>query len=95
VALGGVTAARVRFEPGWKWSECIKPVVNTDLCQARHIGVVESGSLEITHSDGTVMVAGPGDIYVVEPGHDALVVGNEPFIAYEFDSKSASTYAKS
>jgi hypothetical protein len=35
-----------------------------------------------------------GDAYVIEPGHDAWVVGNEPFIAYEFESSTAERYAR-
>jgi hypothetical protein len=27
VKLGDTSAARITFQPGWKWSECIKPVV--------------------------------------------------------------------
>ena len=43
VRLGRTTAARMVFEPGWKWSECIKPVAGTDSCQARHVGIVQAG----------------------------------------------------
>src|SRR5688572_14098990 len=94
VKLGSTTAGRFEFQPGWRWSECIKPVAGTDNCQARHVGVVVSGRLHIVHEDGTEGEAGPGDAYVVEPGHDAWVVGDEPWISYEFESKSVETYAK-
>ena len=93
VGLGDVTAARLTLQPGWRWSECIKPVVGTDSCQARHIGAVVSGRLHVAHEDGTAMDLGPGDAYLLEPGHDAWVVGDEPFIGYEFESRTASTYA--
>ena len=36
--LSGATVARITFQPGWKWSECVKPVGATDSCQARHVG---------------------------------------------------------
>ena len=52
VDLGGTKVARMTAQPGWRWSECIKP------------------------------------------GHDAWVVGGEPFVAYEFDSTTAETYAR-
>jgi hypothetical protein len=94
VRLGGATAARLTFEPGWKWSECIKPVVGTDSCQARHVGLVRSGTLHITHDDGTELELGRGDAYVIEPGHDAWVVGDEPFVGYEFESRSAEEYGR-
>lgn len=92
--LGSVKAALLEVQPGWKWSECIKPVVGTDSCQQRHVGVAVSGRLAITHDDGSKIEIGARDAYVVEPGHDAWVVGDEPFVGYEFDSKAAETYAK-
>ena len=94
VHLGSSSAARFAFEPGWTWSECVKPVAGTDSCQARHVGVVQSGRLVVTHDDGTEVELGPGQAYVIEPGHDARVVGDERFVAYEFESRSAEEYAK-
>ncbi len=95
VDLGSVKAARMTLQPGWRWSECIKPVVGTESCQAHHVGVVVSGKIHIKHADGTEGEAGTGDAYVIEPDHDAWIVGDEPFVAYEFDSTTAGTYAKS
>ena len=91
---GGATAARLVLEPGWKWSECVKPVAGTDSCQARHVGVVSSGRLAISHDDGTELEIGPGEAYIIEPGHDAWVVGDDGFVGYEFESPSAEMYAK-
>ena len=94
VRMGGATAARMTFEPGWKWSDCVKPVAGTDSCQVRHVGVVDSGRLHVEHEDGTQLDLGPGDAYLIEPGHDAWVVGDEKFVGYEFESRSAEEYAK-
>jgi hypothetical protein len=94
VDLAGIKAARLRVEPGWRWSECIKPVAGTESCQAHHVGVIVSGAMHILHNDGTEGDVTPGMAYVIEPGHDAWVVGNEPAIAFEFDSSTAQTYAK-
>lgn len=94
VKIGDATAARLTFEPGWRWSECIKPVAGTDSCQARHVGVVLSGRLHVAHEDGTEGEVGAGEAYVVEPGHDAWVVGDDRFVAYEFESRAAAEYAK-
>jgi hypothetical protein len=94
VELGGVKAARLSFEPGWRWSECVKPVAGTDSCQQRHVGTVVSGRLGIRHDDGTELEIGSGEAYVIEPGHDGWVVGDEAVVAYEFDSSSAATYAR-
>ena len=94
VRMGTTTAARFAFEPGWRWSECVKPVAGTDTCQARHVGVVHSGRLAVLHDDGTELELGVGDAYVIEPGHDAWVVGDEGFVGFEFESRAAEEYAK-
>jgi hypothetical protein len=62
-------------------------------CQARHVGYVAGGSLHVVHDDGTEADLSAGDAYVIELGHDAWVVGSEPFVGYEFDTKTAETYA--
>ena len=94
VDLGSVKAARMTLQPGWRWSECIKPVVGTQSCQVHHVGTVVSGQLRVGHEDGTELQVGPGDAYVIEPDHDAWVIGEEPFVAYEFDGSAAEAYAR-
>lgn len=94
VHLGGASVARLTVQPGWKWSECIKPVVGTDSCQAAHLGYVVSGRIHIASTDGTEADIGAGDAYRIDPGHDAWVLGDEPLVALEFESKTAETYAK-
>jgi mannose-6-phosphate isomerase-like protein (cupin superfamily) len=94
VHMAGTTAARLTMEPGWTWSECIKPIAGTDSCQLRHLGVVQSGRLRIVHEDGTDVELGAGDTYVIEPGHHAEVVGDEPFVGFEFQPQSAEAYAR-
>ncbi len=89
---GGATVARFTFQPGWKWSECVRPVVGTESCEARHVGTIVSGRIHVVHDDGTEADVGPGEAYVIEPGHDAWVVGDETVVAFEFDS--AETYAR-
>lgn len=94
VDLGSAKAARMTLQPGWRWSECIKPVVGTDSCQVRHLGVVMSGHLHVVHDDGTEVDATAGHAYMIEPGHDAWVVGDEAVVGYEFETKAAETYAR-
>jgi len=94
VNLGGMKAARMTAQPGWRWSESVKPIAGTDSCRARHVGAVVSGSLRVKHDDGTEVDLGPGDAYVIEPGHDAWVTSNEPFIGFEFESNTAESFAK-
>jgi len=93
VDLGSAKAARLTAQPGWRWSECIKPVVGGDSCQARHVGTIASGRMHVVHDDGTEADIGPGDVYVIEPGHDAWVVGDEPAVGFEFESTTAQTFA--
>ncbi len=92
VQLGDTEVGRFTFEPGWKWSECIKPVVGTDTCQSDHVGYTASGRLTVVLDDGSSTDLAMRDVYRIPPGHDAWVVGDEPVIAYEF--KSAADYAK-
>jgi hypothetical protein len=92
VHVGGTEVGRFTFEPGWKWSECIKPVVGTERCQNDHIGYLEAGCLAVAHEDGTEVEINAGEAYRIAPGHDAWVIGSVTAVAYEF--KSADTYAK-
>ncbi len=94
VRLAGAAVGRFTFQPGWRWSECVRPVAGTERCQARHVGVVRSGRLGVRHDDGTEADIGPGDPYVIEPGHDAWVIGDDPFVAYEFEQRAAEEYAR-
>ena len=93
VDLGGLKAARMTLQPGWKWSECIKPVVETESCQLHHEGTLVQGVMHVVHEDGSEMEIGPGDAYVIQPGHDAWVVGDDAVIGFEFDSSAAEHFA--
>ena len=95
VHVGGHAVARFKLEPGWSWRECVKPVAGTESCQHRHVGIVRSGRMLVQHGDGTELELGPGDVYVIEPGHDAEVVGDEPLEAFEFEPHAAEEYARS
>jgi hypothetical protein len=66
-----------RYEPGWRWSEHVKPIAGTDSCQVRHVGYVVKGRMKVVADDGSEMEIGPGDAVHIEPGHDAWVVGDE------------------
>ena len=95
VNLGSVKAARLTLQPGWRWSDCIKPVAGTETCQVHHEGTVVAGQMHVRHDDGTEIEIGAGDAYVIEPGHDAWVVGSDALVCFEFDSKAAETFARS
>ena len=93
VELEGATVARMRAEPGWRWSEDVKPIVGGDHCQALHLGYCISGSLHVVHQDGTETDISPGDTYVIKPDHDAWVTSDNTFEALEFQSDTAAGYA--
>src|SRR5207249_8637319 len=80
---GGITFGRANFEPGWRWSESVKPIVKTEYCEAPHVSYHVSGRLKIRMADGSEQEFGPGDVGVVPPGHDAWVVGNEPVVVVD------------
>jgi class 3 adenylate cyclase len=84
VVVGDTYVARIVHEPGWRWSEHVKDVVGTPLCQHHHQGVLLSGRVEIVTDTGARRVLVPGDVYNVTSGHDAWVVGDEPAVVIEF-----------
>ena len=90
--FGDVVIGRATFEPGWSWEKCVKPLVNTNSCQAPHTQYMISGRLKVIMDDGTEEEFGPGDTAVVPPGHNAWVVGNEPVVAIDFTG--LADYAK-
>ena len=92
VQLEGYTIGRLNFEPGWRWSECIKPVVKTDYCQLSHVGHAVKGRLKVTLKDGAEKIISAGESYTIPPGHDASVEGDQPFVCIEV--LSADVYAK-
>ena len=94
IRLSGASASRMRLEPGWRWSDCIKPIVGGESCQVHHLGLLQSGVLRVAHEDGSEQEIHAGQAYVIEPGHDAWVVGDEPVTGFEFDSRTAEEYAK-
>ncbi len=84
VNIGGATIGRATLQPGWKWSESVKPLVNTHSCEAPHFQYHISGTLKVKMDDGTILECKPGSISLLPMGHDAWVVGNEPVVLVDF-----------
>ena len=84
VELGELTIGRAIFEPGWRWSEHVKPIVGTESCQVHHLGYVVSGHLHIEMTDGASMDVMGGEAFEIPPGHDAWVIGDEPWISVDW-----------
>jgi quercetin dioxygenase-like cupin family protein len=90
--IGGGEIGRLIFEPGWRWSEHVKPIAGTDSCEAPHFQYHVSGRIAIQMDDGTVFEANAGDVTSLPSGHDAWVVGDEPVVAVDWFG--ATNYAK-
>jgi class 3 adenylate cyclase len=84
VVLGEVYVARTVHQPGWSWSEHMRPVAGTATCQHHHQGVVVSGTVEIEMEGGARRVLRAGEAFDIPPGHDSRVVGDEPYVTIEF-----------
>ena len=92
ISIAGKSIGKATFEPGWKWSNNVKPIAQTDSCQTYHVGYVLSGQMRVFGNDGTETEAQAGDVFVIEPGHDAEVIGDEACVTLEFGD--AASYAR-
>jgi hypothetical protein len=88
VTLDQTTIGRAVFQAGWRWSEDVKPVAGTGLCEITHTGYVVSGREGVRMADGTEVELGPGDAFVIGPGHDAWVIGDEPCVTLDFSGSA-------
>ena len=93
VTIGGREIGRGTFEPGWRWSQDVKPIAQTDSCEFAHLGYVVSGRMRVLMDDGSEGTIGPGDVFAIAPGHDAEVVGDEPCVMIDVGEEDAE-YAK-
>lgn len=91
--VGGAEIGRLVFEPGWRWSNDVKPIAKTESCEAPHFQYHVSGRLGIRMDDGAEFIAEPGDITSLPSGHDAWVIGDEPVVVVDW--YGASNYARS
>lgn len=90
--VGGGEVGRLVFQPGWRWSQDVKPIAGTASCEAPHFQYHVSGRLAIRMDDGTEFIAGPGDVTTLPSGHDAWVVGEEPVVTVDWFG--AGSYAR-
>jgi class 3 adenylate cyclase len=86
VELGDRSIARLVWQPGWRWSVDVSPIAGTELCQFHHLGYASSGLIRVQMPDGLELEIGPGEMYEIPPGHDAWVVGDEPFVSIDFSA---------
>jgi class 3 adenylate cyclase len=86
VELDDRVIARHVWDPGWRWSVDVKPIAGTQWCQSHHVAYAVSGRLHAVMADGIELDIGTGEVFEIPPGHDAWVVGDEPFITVDFEA---------
>ena len=84
VRLAGAPVSLATFQPGWRWSNDVRPLVGTDRCPFHHVGYVLAGALHVESNDGTTKDLRAGDLYEIEPGHDAWVAGDESCVLLDW-----------
>ena len=84
VNVAGKTIGKGTFEPGWRWSENVKPIAQTDSCEVSHLGYVLSGRMKVFMDEGSEAEVGPNQVFAIPPGHDAEVIGDEPCVMVDF-----------
>jgi len=92
VHIGGAEIGRLTLQPGWRWSEHVRPIAGTRWCEAPHFQYHVAGTLRIRSSDGREFDAVPGQVTALPSGHDAWVVGDEPVVVVDW--WGATDYAK-
>jgi uncharacterized cupin superfamily protein len=92
VNVAGKTIGRGVFEPGWRWSDNVKPIAGTESCEVSHLGYCISGRMRVWMDDGTEAEFGPGQVMAIPPGHDAEVLGDEDCVMVDFGE--IADYAK-
>lgn len=86
VALAGGTVRRLTYEPGWRWSVHVGPLLGVTVCQATHVGIVLQGRQGIETTDGQHVELAAGDVFCIPPGHDGWVIGEEPCVVVDFSA---------
>ena len=95
VWLDDRVVGRLIYQPGWRWSIDVKPTAETSSCQFHHFGITLSGRLRIQMQDGIELEIGEGDVFEIPPGHDAWVVGDEPWVSIDFEAMRGFALAPS
>jgi quercetin dioxygenase-like cupin family protein len=90
--IGGLEIGRAVYEPGWRWTEHVRPTADTELCEVEHVGLVLAGRAAVRMRDSTELTLTPGDFFSIPPGHDSWVVGDEEYVSLHF--LGADRYAR-
>src|SRR5438874_5267413 len=74
------------YQPGWRWTTDKPAIAGTPTCQLHHLGFAMSGHLHVVTDSGQEIDVTPASVYEIPPGHDAWVVGDEPFVTIDWTS---------
>jgi hypothetical protein len=88
VQVHGVAVGMATFQPGWRWSNDVRPIMGTERCPLLHVGYNLSGRLHVELADGSTLDIGPGEVFEITPDHDAWVVGDEPVVMIDWSGKA-------
>jgi class 3 adenylate cyclase len=86
VILDDSAVGHAVYQPGWRWSTDMPGIVGTPSCQLHHLGYSVSGTMHVVLDDGEALDIPPGSVFEIPPGHDAWVVGDEPWVTVEWTS---------
>ena len=86
VKLDESVVGRAVYEPGWRWSTDMPAIVGTASCQLHHLGFSISGAMHVVMDDGQALDIPPESVFEIPSGHDAWVVGDEPWVTVEWTS---------
>jgi quercetin dioxygenase-like cupin family protein len=93
IHIGGMTIGRATYEPGWKWSEHVRPLAGSEFCEVEHVGMVLSGRATAAMIGGAVFELTPGTVFhIPASAHDSWVIGEERYVSLHF--LGADRYAK-
>jgi hypothetical protein len=85
VKVGGGRVKRSIYPVGFRWSKDMASQVEADRCRFLHVGFLARGSVAGEYEDGCTFEFTAPAAVVIEPGHDAWVVGDEPAVLIEVD----------
>jgi len=77
---------RLVYPAGFRWSRHVKPIVGTTLCMHAHVGLLARGHVRGEYADGCTFEFVAPQAVVIEPGHDAWVVGAREAVLIQFDT---------
>jgi class 3 adenylate cyclase len=87
--MGDIRIGRSILEPGWRWSDSIKPIARTQWCEDPHVGITLSGRCKVVMREGAELLIEPGQFYEIPAGHDSWVDGDEPWVTITLQPSTA------